>query len=126
MKKAVVRKKKIEIVAQKLGGVLKVSELVERCGPPTRTRGHAPWPVRMDYLGSDGHSVELTFECGRGTREDNCIFLWMDRIREPYESHVAEEYETGEMPDGTTRWGDPIRQVEELPCLAGVETQPLR
>jgi len=127
LKEAGIRRKKIENAAQDLvlPSALKVSEVVERCGPPRVFHSFGYHPS-MDYSGSDGHPIKVHFGCREGATEQDCVFLFMSRIRQSYESESREGYEDGFLSDGSVRQGDPIRQVEELPCLAGVETQPLR
>jgi hypothetical protein len=112
---AAARKIRIEKAAKQL--MFMTSEkVVVLCGSPIQfVEGIRPeWGgmvISLDYLGSDGHKVRLVF-LGEG---DN-TFMEMERLRERYESKTPEIYEY----QGRERRTDPVSEIEELPCLAGL------
>jgi hypothetical protein len=109
---------RISEAAEKLEPSLTPDKLVVLCGPPLRDRLRGDSFRLMEYVGADGHKIELEFLCEKGER----CFLF-NRIRRPdatvYESNHPANYETYLLPNGHLHESR-ISQVEELPCLVGL------
>ena len=112
---AAARKIRIEKAAKQLTDMTS-EKVVALCGSPIQFfEGIRPeWGgmvILLDYLGSDGHKVRLTFLGAKGYS-----FISMERLRERYESKAPERYEY----QGREHPTDPVSEIEELPCLAGL------
>jgi hypothetical protein len=105
--------------------LLTPDEFTSHCGPPLNTvsnlndEGGWGW-VAMYYIGSDEHKVEVYFNCSKGgTAVMHCFFERMRRVdRAIYDSRLPAPYEDYET-DGQFHVAPQMKEVEELPCLAG-------
>jgi hypothetical protein len=100
-------------------GSLTPDRLVAVCGPPLRDHFQGQSGYRfMDYLGGDGHRVNIEFMCIK----ERCSRIGMHRADATVYDEKPSEYETfltaEKGPDGLH---DALEsQVKELPCLVGL------
>ena len=97
-------------------------KMVTLCGSPLRENyAKGIDTLSMWYTGTDGHKVDVSFLCNRGT----CMFFSMLQGRFLNDSHDPADYDDPFEKGMTSEELHHLRlnQVKELPCLAGLPEQ---